>query len=93
MQTEMYERLVKDFLEEGTTDEILFTGISSEAGEVMQERAKEVRKSEDRSRQILDELSDVLWYVTMIAKTRGSSLEKLMMNNFHKLEARAINGK
>jgi len=42
---------------------------------------------------VLDELSDVLWYVTVIANQQGSSLSEIMKINYEKLEARAINGK
>jgi NTP pyrophosphatase (non-canonical NTP hydrolase) len=93
MRTEVYNDMVMDFFERGTTDEILFTGLASECGEVMSERMKEVRKSVNRTEEIIDELSDVLWFVTVIAKQRGVSLKELMKHNIDKLEDRALNGK
>jgi len=85
--------MVMDFFERGTNDEILFTGLASECGEVMSERMKEVRKSVNRTDEIIDELSDVLWFVTVIAKQRGVTLKELMKHNIDKLEERALNGK
>lgn len=93
MRTEVYNDMVMDFFERGTNDEILFTGFASECGEVMSERMKEVRKSVNRTDEIIDELSDVLWFVTVIAKQRGVSLKELMKHNIDKLEERALNGK
>ena len=93
MESKLYERLISDFIEEGTTEETLFTGLSSELGEVMSERVNETRKKINCTTEILDELSDVLWYIAAIAKTRGSSLGELMIHNYYKLEKRKINGK
>ena len=93
MRTEVYNDMVMDFFERGTNDEILFTGLASECGEVMSERMKEVRKSVNRTDEIIDELSDVLWFVTVIAKQRGVTLKELMKHNIDKLEERALNGK
>ena len=92
-KTELYNDFVMDFFEEGTTDEILFSGLASEVGEVMQERTREVRKGENKTKEILDELSDVLWYVTVIAHKRGCSLKELMSHNYTKLELRRLGNK
>lgn len=93
MKTEVYNELVMAFFEEGTNDEILFTGFASECGEVMSERMKEVRKGLDRTEQIKDEMSDVLWFITVIARQRGINLKDLMTHNIMKLENRALNPK
>jgi NTP pyrophosphatase (non-canonical NTP hydrolase) len=93
MQSEVYSQLVSVFFEEGTTQETLFTGLAAEVGEVLSERVKETRKGEERTAEILDELSDVLWYVNTIAVSRGYTLEGLMKHNINKLEDREINGK
>jgi NTP pyrophosphatase (non-canonical NTP hydrolase) len=45
------------------------------------------------SEEIVDELGDVLWYVTMLANRMGSSLEEVMKSSIEKLEDRALNGK
>ena len=93
MRTEVYNEIALQFIEAGTSDETLFTGFASECGEVMSERMKEVRKSVNRTDEIIDELSDVLWFVTVIAKQRGVTLKELMKHNIDKLEERALNGK
>ena len=93
METKTYEHLIKDFLEKNTTQETLFTGLASEFGEVMSERVKETRNQMEKSKEILDELSDVLWYVTSIANSRGYTLGQLMIDNYLKLEKRSTQGK
>ena len=93
METKTYEHLIKDFLEKNTTQETLFTGLASEFGEVMSERVKETRNQMEKSKEILDELSDVLWYVTSIANSRGYTLGQLMIDNYLKLEKRNTQGK
>jgi len=93
METKTYEHLIQDFLEKNTTQETLFTGLASEFGEVMSERVKETRNQMEKSKEILDELSDVLWYVTSIANSRGYTLGQLMIDNYLKLEKRSTQGK
>ena len=93
METKTYEHLIKDFLEKNTTQETLFTGLASEFGEVMSERVKETRNQMEKSKEILDELSDVLWYVTSIANSRGYTLGQLTIDNYLKLEKRNTQGK
>jgi len=93
MQTKVYTHLVSQFYERGTTQETLFTGFASEVGEVMSERTKEVRNGEKKTVEIVDELSDVLWYLTMIARSRGYTLEEVMKHGFNKLKDRKLNGK
>lgn len=90
MQTKDYQNIIRGFFEEGTTQETLFNGLASEVGEVMSERVAETRRGEWRTEEILDELSDVLWYVATIAAHRGSSLEKLMDHNVNKLSERNL---
>jgi len=93
METKTYEHLIRDFLENNTTQETLFNGLASEFGEVMSERVKETRNQMEKSKEILDELSDVLWYVTSIANSRGYTLGQLMIDNYLKLEKRNTEGK
>jgi phosphoribosyl-ATP pyrophosphohydrolase len=93
MRTEIYNELALHFVENETTDETLFTGFSSESGEVMKERMKEVRKKMDRTDEIIDECSDVLWYITVIAHKRGKTLKDLMDHNISKLELRLLGNK
>lgn len=73
--------------------EVLIAGLCSEAGEVAAEWLKEARDDRpytDRSEAMLDELSDVLWYVTRLAERKGATLEMLMRRNIIKLEARSL---
>jgi NTP pyrophosphatase (non-canonical NTP hydrolase) len=93
MRTEVYNEIALQFIETGTSDETLFTGFASEAGEVMKDRMKEVRKGLTRDTEILDELSDVLWYITVIANKRGKTLKDLMKHNINKLEVRILENK
>ena len=95
-KTEIYEELATMFEYEGTPEEVLMTGLSSEVGEVQAEWLKERRKDRpdsDRTEHLLDELSDVLWYVSRIAARRGTNLHALMRRNIVKLEERELNGK
>ena len=75
MRTEIYNELALHFVENETTDETLFTGFSSESGEVMKERMKEVRKKMDRTDEIIDECSDVLWYITIKGRRQRDTLK------------------
>jgi len=59
----------------------LFHGLREEVEEVI-----EAESLEDT----LDELGDVLWYVTIIANKMGVSLDKVMMGNINKLEMREL---
>ena len=95
-KTEIYEEIASAFEYTGTPEEVLIAGLSSEVGEVQAEWLKERRLDRphsDRTEELLDELSDVLWYVSRIAARRGTDLEALMRRNIIKLEERALNGK
>ena len=95
-KTEVYENMASWFEYKGTPDSVLIAGLCSEAGEVAAEWLKEERKDRldgDRTEKLLDELSDVLWYVSRIAQRRGSNLEQLMNRNLIKLEERSLKGK
>jgi NTP pyrophosphatase (non-canonical NTP hydrolase) len=88
MQSELYERLALDFFNPGHRNhESLPQGLIEEALEVMDAEGNGTRQD------LLDELGDVLWYITVMAKQEGSSLDELMRLNYFKLEKRAINGK
>jgi len=95
-KTTIYEAEAERFEYSGVSEAILMTGLSSEVGEVQAEWLKEQRLDRpdgERDEGILDELSDVLWYVARIAARRGSSLEALMRRGIIKLENRELNGK
>jgi phosphoribosyl-ATP pyrophosphohydrolase len=88
MQSELYERLALDFFTPGHRNhERLAEGLIEEAKEVLEAQNNETRSD------LLNELGDVLWYITVMANQEGSSLEELMKMNYYKLEERGVNGK
>jgi len=88
MQANLYETIALQFFNPGHRyHNDLVTGLREEAAEVNAAINLGIRS------EVLDELSDVLWYVTVIANQQGSSLSEIMKINYEKLEARAINRK
>jgi phosphoribosyl-ATP pyrophosphohydrolase len=88
MQADLYENIALQFFTPGHRHhEDLVTGLREEAAEVNSATHLGTRK------QVLDELGDVLWYVTVMAKQQNSSLSEIMKINCEKLEDRALNGK
>lgn len=92
-----FELLAQRFFKEGTTQDTLFVGLSSEVGELMGERADELRVDKetrgDINHRMASELGDILWYVTMIAQQRGYTLSEIMDMTIDKLADRERNGK
>jgi phosphoribosyl-ATP pyrophosphohydrolase len=88
METKVYEYIALDFFTPGHRNH-------EELAKGLLEEAKEVLEAEDTGTRgdLLEELGDVLWYVTVMANQEGSSLSDLMMANFLKLENRILNGK
>lgn len=68
-------------------------GIAGEAGEVADYMKKVIGhgKEFDRSK-LVDELGDVLWYVSQLAHIHGIKLEEIMDFNTAKLRERYPNG-
>ncbi len=71
----------------------LALGLTGEAGEV----AEIVKKVERHGKplnvqEIEDELGDVLWYLTMLAKQVGTSLTQVAARNVEKLKGRYPDG-
>jgi len=88
MQANLYETIALQFFTPGHRHhDDLVTGLREEAAEVRDAISLGTRK------QVLDELGDVLWYVTVMANYEGSSLAEIMKINYEKLESRNINGK
>ena len=82
---EVYENIAGQFFKEGHKNyEALPRGLMEEAKEVAEANNDEG---------VIDELGDVLWYVTVLLKQKGSSLGEAMIANINKLERRALNGK
>ncbi len=67
-------------------------GLVAEAGECAEVIEKAIRKKgyidADEDFRLLDELGDVLWYLTACANEAGFSLEQVLENNVRKLEER-----
>lgn len=73
----------------------LALGLAGEAGEVAELRKKFLRGSHTATQHdeyVLDELGDLLWYLTMNTLHRGSSLLELMQREVNKLRRRYPNG-
>lgn len=65
------------------------TGLNEEAGEVAGLLCREVYKKADMPEyKWLEELGDVLWYLTAATLARGLTLEQLWQYNVEKLEGR-----
>lgn len=87
MNSKLYEELAMQFYNDNKDHRhynYLFDGLIEEAKE-----AAEAETVED----VVEELGDVLWYVTVIASRLGYSLENLMRKNYNKLEMRKVVGK
>ena len=95
MKPQDYQKKVEENWMTGFTEseslQIALLGLSGEAGEVMEHYKKRLRSRLpvlERNEKALDELGDVLFYVTKIASIQGSTLEELMERNLAKLESR-----
>ena len=65
--------------------EYLMLGLMNEAGEVGGAYKKENRDHKDNTELIIDELGDVLWYLTRLCDVYDIKLSELMVNNMDKL--------
>ena len=65
--------------------EYLMLGLMNEAGEVGGAFKKEIRDRIDNTELIIDELGDVLWYLTRLCDVYDIKLSELMVNNMDKL--------
>ena len=68
--------------------EYLMLGLMNEAGEVGGAYKKEIRDSIDNTDLIIDEMGDVLWYLTRLCDIYNISLSELMVENINKLVGR-----
>ena len=68
--------------------EYLMIGLMNEAGEVGGAFKKEMRDRVDNSDLIVDEMGDVLWYLTRLCDVYNTSLSELMDENINKLVGR-----
>ena len=65
--------------------EYLMLGLMNEAGEVGGAYKKEIRDRVDNTDLIIDELGDVLWYLTRLCDVYDVEISDLMVNNMDKL--------
>tara|TARA_R110000787_G_scaffold139628_2_gene253298 strand:+ start:556 stop:870 length:315 start_codon:yes stop_codon:yes gene_type:complete len=65
--------------------EYLMLGLMNEAGEVGGAFKKEIRDRIDNTELIIDEMGDVLWYLTRLCDVYNIKLSELMINNMDKL--------
>jgi len=82
---ELYEDLAMQFFKDNHRN-------YDKLKEGLLEEAREVCESEDLDN-LVEELGDVLWYVTIMLKNNGSSIDSAMKKNIAKLERRELNGK
>jgi NTP pyrophosphatase (non-canonical NTP hydrolase) len=85
MNCKLYENQALQFFKSGHRyHDYLIDGLVEEVKEVM---------DAETSTDLADESGDVLWYVTVIAHSKGYSLDEVMMRNINKLEMRELRGK
>ena len=65
--------------------EYLMLGLMNEAGEVGGAYKKEIRDRVDNTDLIIDELGDVLWYLTRLCDVYDIKISELMVDNMDKL--------
>ena len=65
--------------------EYLMIGLMNEAGEVGGAFKKEIRDRVDNKELIIDEMGDVLWYLTRLCDVYDVKISELMVNNMDKL--------
>jgi NTP pyrophosphatase (non-canonical NTP hydrolase) len=83
----------------GDFEGLMYTalGLSGEAGEVNNKLKKIIRDkdgvfTEDNRKEILAELSDVLWYISAMSSELGLSLGQIASDNINKLQDRLERG-
>ena len=68
-------------------------GLAGEAGEVCDIVKKYMFQGHNlETQKIVDELSDVLWYIALTAQGVGCDLDSIMEHNINKLKKRYPNG-
>lgn len=97
VQTEVIRQIIRDYSGFDTTllSAVFSLGIAEEAGEVAGLfkrffRRDKIRKDEERFNRenLIEELGDVLWYLTAICSTHDITLEEVWNHNVAKLEER-----
>ncbi len=72
-------------------------GLAGESGEVCDKLKKIIRDDNGvfmtRDENVLNELGDVLWYITRLGSYFGYSINEIMIANYEKLLSRNVRGK
>lgn len=101
MNFEDYQKIIETFAVYPRDNELLAVsylalGLNGEAGEVADQVKKAIRNegqiSPERREKILDEIGDVLWYITRLAIEFDTPLAEIAQANIDKLEARRAVG-
>lgn len=94
--TEYQELAMRTNRQEATPEQNLINGclgLAGEAGEVCDIVKKYMFQGHNlETQKIVDELSDVLWYVALTAQGIGCDLDSIMEHNINKLKKRYPNG-
>jgi NTP pyrophosphatase (non-canonical NTP hydrolase) len=99
MNFEDYQKIIETFAVYPRDNELiaisyLALGLNGEAGEVADEVKKAIRNdghiSPERRAKILDEIGDVLWYITRLTIEFDTSLAQIAQANIEKLEKRRL---
>lgn len=101
MNFEDYQKIIETFAVYPRENELiaisyLALGLNGEAGEVADEVKKAIRNdgqiSPERRAKILDEIGDVLWYITRLTIEFDTPLSEIAWANIEKLEKRRQEG-
>lgn len=94
-----YQRKIEQFAIYPENQAIVYLalGLASEAGEVAGKIKKVLRDdsgifSDDAKLAILDELGDVMWYLSMLVTEMGIDMSDVLAENYYKLEFRQKRG-
>ncbi|MCL5412733.1 MAG: nucleoside triphosphate pyrophosphohydrolase family protein [Candidatus Marsarchaeota archaeon] len=71
----------------------LTMGLTGEAGEFANKVKKVIRDGTDFDKAMVDELGDVLWYLSQLAEELGTDLDSIAAANLEKLRKRYESGK
>lgn len=100
MNFEEYQKIVKKtsiYPNQGNNVAYATLGLVGEAGEVADKVKKLIRDfngvlTEDKRKEMIKELGDVLWYLTACASELGVNLEEVATQNAKKVEDRKSRG-
>ena len=88
-----YQEQAAEFMTpEADNENYLALGLCEEAGEVAKHFAKKIRDGKFDEKAVMKELGDVLWFVAMLSRKCGYSLEDVARVNIYKLRDRKNRG-